>query len=135
MSRMAKLPNIATATRRTAGTPDSVLLAHPPSTWRAAYHSRMSSFPIVGRLALGITNHYHSGLAGAETRRPRPARTNLHAHHGHRELPVERATGRQRAMTTPGAGRNRTIAVLLSAIFPGLGQFYNRQPIKGAAFL
>ncbi len=33
------------------------------------------------------------------------------------------------------ARRSKTVALLLSAVFPGLGQLYNRQPIKGAAFL
>jgi hypothetical protein len=27
------------------------------------------------------------------------------------------------------------IAFILSGVFPGLGQFYNRQPLKGVAFL
>ncbi len=27
------------------------------------------------------------------------------------------------------------VAFFLSGVFPGLGQFYNRQPIKGGAFL
>lgn len=31
--------------------------------------------------------------------------------------------------------RRKIIALVLSGIFPGLGQFYNRQPVKGAAFL
>ena len=31
--------------------------------------------------------------------------------------------------------RSKILAVVLSGIFPGLGQFYNRQPIKGAAFV
>ena len=31
--------------------------------------------------------------------------------------------------------RRRTIALILSGVFPGLGQFYNRQPTKGAVFL
>ncbi len=26
------------------------------------------------------------------------------------------------------------VALVLSGIFPGLGQFYNRQPVKGVAF-
>ncbi len=37
-------------------------------------------------------------------------------------------------MTTDAAKRRRTIAWILSGIFPGLGQFYNRQPIKGVLF-
>jgi len=31
--------------------------------------------------------------------------------------------------------RRRPVALILSGVFPGLGQFYNRQPIKGAVFL
>jgi len=31
--------------------------------------------------------------------------------------------------------RRRTVALILSGVFPGLGQFYNRRPIKGAVFL
>jgi len=31
--------------------------------------------------------------------------------------------------------RRKIVALVLSGIFPGLGQFYNRQPIKGAAFV
>jgi hypothetical protein len=38
-------------------------------------------------------------------------------------------------MTEPGARRRKTVALVLSGIFPGLGQFYNRQPIKALAFL
>jgi hypothetical protein len=34
-----------------------------------------------------------------------------------------------------GARRRQLIAVVLSGVFPGLGQFYNRQHIKGIAFL
>ena len=30
------------------------------------------------------------------------------------------------------AARRRVVALVLSGIFPGLGQFYNRQPAKGA---
>jgi len=30
--------------------------------------------------------------------------------------------------------RRAIIAFILSGIFPGLGQFYNRQPVQGAAF-
>ena len=30
------------------------------------------------------------------------------------------------------AARHRVVALVLSGIFPGLGQFYNRQPAKGA---
>ena len=38
-------------------------------------------------------------------------------------------------MTEQGARRQQIIALILSGVFPGLGQFYNRQPGKGAAFL
>jgi len=38
-------------------------------------------------------------------------------------------------VTAAGTGRSKTIALFLSAVFPGLGQLYNRQPIKGAAFV
>ena len=33
------------------------------------------------------------------------------------------------------ASRRKVVAFVLSGIYPGLGQFYNRQPIKGAAFV
>jgi hypothetical protein len=33
------------------------------------------------------------------------------------------------------AQRRKTIALVLSGIFPGLGQFYNRQPIKAVVFI
>ena len=32
-------------------------------------------------------------------------------------------------------GRRKAIALTLSGVFPGLGQFYNRQPIKGVAYV
>ena len=35
----------------------------------------------------------------------------------------------------PRARRRRITALVLSGIFPGLGQFYNRQPIKAVVFL
>lgn len=38
-------------------------------------------------------------------------------------------------MTEPAARRRKIVALILSGVFPGLGQLYNRQPIKGAAFL
>ncbi len=38
-------------------------------------------------------------------------------------------------MTEPRVRRRKVIALILSGIFPGLGQFYNRQHIKGVAFL
>ena len=38
-------------------------------------------------------------------------------------------------MTEQHARRRKLVALILSGVFPGLGQFYNRQPGKGAAFL
>ena len=38
-------------------------------------------------------------------------------------------------MTEPGPRRRKIIALILSGIFPGLGQFYNHQPVKGVAFV
>lgn len=38
-------------------------------------------------------------------------------------------------MTDQSVRRQRVIALILSGVFPGLGQFYNRQHRKGAAFL
>lgn len=38
-------------------------------------------------------------------------------------------------MTAPRVKRQQVIAFVLSGIFPGLGQFYNRHPGKGVAFL
>ena len=35
-------------------------------------------------------------------------------------------------MADAGASRSRMMALILSGFFPGLGQFYNRQPVKGA---
>ena len=37
-------------------------------------------------------------------------------------------------MVNARAQRRRVIALVLSGIFPGLGQFYNRQPVKGGGF-
>ncbi len=34
-----------------------------------------------------------------------------------------------------GARRQKVLAAFLSGIFPGLGQLYNRQPVKAALFL
>ena len=34
-------------------------------------------------------------------------------------------------MNDPPPRRRSVIALILSGIFPGLGQFYNRQPVKG----
>src|SRR5437867_3297969 len=42
---------------------------------------------------------------------------------------------RDTSMTGPSARRRKTVALILSGIFPGLGQFYNRQPIKALVFL
>jgi len=33
--------------------------------------------------------------------------------------------------TDPAVRRRRVVALILSGIFPGLGQLYNRQPVKG----
>jgi hypothetical protein len=39
-------------------------------------------------------------------------------------------------MTGVGRGTQRSaVALILSGVFPGLGQFYNRHLIKGAVFL
>ena len=38
-------------------------------------------------------------------------------------------------MTERAARRRKTIALILSGVFPGLGQFYNRQPFKAVVFL
>jgi TM2 domain-containing membrane protein YozV len=38
-------------------------------------------------------------------------------------------------VTEPGVRRRKTRALILSGIFPGLGQFYNRQPLKAVVFL
>lgn len=35
-------------------------------------------------------------------------------------------------MAEPATRRRQVIALMLSGIFPGIGQLYNRQPIKGA---
>src|SRR5262245_65683283 len=40
------------------------------------------------------------------------------------------------SMTSVGRGRQRSgIALILSGVFPGLGQLYNRQFVKGVVFL
>jgi hypothetical protein len=46
-------------------------------------------------------------------------------------------TGRPPDRRLPGApGRRRAaVALILSGVFPGLGQLYNRELVKGAAFL
>lgn len=38
-------------------------------------------------------------------------------------------------MSGTDARRRKTVALVLSGIFPGLGQLYNREPVKGGAFL
>jgi hypothetical protein len=38
-------------------------------------------------------------------------------------------------MAEESGTRRAMIAFILSGFFPGLGQFYNRQPVQGAAFL
>ena len=35
----------------------------------------------------------------------------------------------------PAGRRRQVIALMLSGIFPGIGQLYNRQPVKGAIAL
>ena len=35
----------------------------------------------------------------------------------------------------PSVRRKKVVALVLSGIFPGLGQFYNRQHVSGALFL
>lgn len=38
-------------------------------------------------------------------------------------------------MTEPDPRRRQAVALILSGVFPGLGQFYNRRPLKAVAFL
>jgi hypothetical protein len=38
-------------------------------------------------------------------------------------------------MSEPGARRRQIVGFILSGIFPGLGQLYNREPLKGVLFL
>jgi len=38
-------------------------------------------------------------------------------------------------VTASGAQSRKAAALVLSGLFPGLGQFYNRQPVKGLLFL
>jgi len=38
-------------------------------------------------------------------------------------------------MSADGAKRRKVAALVLSGVFPGLGQFYNRQPVKGVLFV
>ena len=37
--------------------------------------------------------------------------------------------------SSPRTRQRKIIALVLSGVFPGLGQFYNRQPIKAVLFL
>ena len=46
-----------------------------------------------------------------------------------------RILGRDEGCAIPGAGRNPVLALVLSALLPGLGQSYNRQWIKAGAFM
>ena len=39
------------------------------------------------------------------------------------------------SMTNPTGRRRAVIAFFLSGVFPGLGQFYNHQALKGGAFV
>jgi hypothetical protein len=52
---------------------------------------------------------------------------------GMRYLVGKDATGH--SMTNLTGRRRAMVAFFLSGVFPGLGQFYNRQPLKGGAFL
>ena len=38
-------------------------------------------------------------------------------------------------MANPAGRRRAIVAFFLSGVFPGLGQFYNQQALKGGAFL
>jgi len=38
-------------------------------------------------------------------------------------------------MNDTGMRRRKLIAFILSGVFPGLGQLYNREPVKGVLFL
>jgi hypothetical protein len=38
-------------------------------------------------------------------------------------------------MSEPGARRRQVVGFILSGIFPGLGQLYNREYLKGVLFL
>jgi hypothetical protein len=40
-----------------------------------------------------------------------------------------------RSMNNPTGRRRAIVAFFLSGVFPGLGQFYNRQALKGGVFL
>jgi len=38
-------------------------------------------------------------------------------------------------MSDPGARRQQVVGLILSGIFPGLGQLYNREYLKGVLFI
>jgi hypothetical protein len=38
-------------------------------------------------------------------------------------------------MSEPGARRRQVVGFILSGVFPGLGQLYNREPLKGVLFI
>ena len=38
-------------------------------------------------------------------------------------------------MSEPGARRRQVVGFILSGIFPGLGQLYNREPLKAVLFI
>ena len=39
------------------------------------------------------------------------------------------------SMTSPTGRRRAMVALILAGVFPGLGQLYNHQPLKGGAFM
>jgi hypothetical protein len=43
--------------------------------------------------------------------------------------------GTDHSMTRPTGRRRAIVAFFLSGVFPGLGQFYNHQALKGGAFV
>ena len=49
-------------------------------------------------------------------------------------MPSETRAG-VHAMETQGVSKNPWVAGILSGVLPGLGQFYNRQWLKGVGFL
>ena len=49
-------------------------------------------------------------------------------------MPAQKQAGVD-AMEAKGAVRNPWVAGILSGVLPGLGQFYNRQWLKGVGFL
>ena len=38
-------------------------------------------------------------------------------------------------MSDPGARRRQVVGFILSGVFPGLGQLYNREPLKAVLFI